>query len=131
LMIRSFVALRRVDPGFRPDHVLTAVVSVTGTREAEPGHRVDFYREVLTRLAALPGVAAAGAINHLPLAGDIWGFSFYPEGQPRPAPGEAPSAAYRVTLPGYFSAVGLPIVRGRDFADADTLGAPEVAVVNQ
>src|SRR5262249_12327892 len=111
-------------------HVLTAVVSVTGTREAEPGQRVPFFQESLARVRALPGVAAASAINHLPLAGDIWGFPFHVEGQPRPAPGEARTAAYRVVLPGYFRAMALPLVRGRDFAEDDRMEAPAVAIVN-
>ncbi len=51
-------------------------VSVLGTNEAEPGRRANFYRELLDRVRALPGVEAAGAINHNPLAGDQWGFNF-------------------------------------------------------
>jgi len=131
LMIRTFVALRAVDPGFRPGHVLSAVVSVTGSSAGEPGRRTAFYREVLDRLHALPGVVSASAINHLPLAGDIWGWPFYVEGRPRPAPGEAPGATYRVVLPGYFETMGLPLVRGRDFGLRDDLGAPGVVIVNE
>jgi putative ABC transport system permease protein len=131
LMIRTFVALRAFDPGFRPDHVLSAVVSVTGSRAGEPAQRTAFYRTVLDRLRALPGVASASAINHLPLAGDIWGFPFQVEGRTRPAPGETPSAAARVVFPGYFATMGLPLVRGRDFDFRDELGAPGVVIVNE
>jgi putative ABC transport system permease protein len=131
LMIRTFVALRGLDPGFRPDHVLSAVVSVTGSAAAEPGRRVAFYRDVLDRVRARPGVASAGAINHLPLAGDIWGFPFSVEGRPRSAPGEAPSAAYRVVVPGYFATMRLPLVRGRDFTERDDGGAPGVVIVDE
>jgi putative ABC transport system permease protein len=131
LMMRSFAALRAVDPGFDPGHVLTAVVSVTGARAAEPTRRVGFYQELLERVRGLPGVVSAGAINHLPLAGDIWGWPFEVEGAPPPGPGESPSAAYRVVLPRYFQTMGQPIVRGRDFSDRDSLGAPGVVVVNE
>jgi putative ABC transport system permease protein len=131
LMIRTFVALRGVDPGFRPDHVLTAVVSVTGSTAAAPGRRLAFYRDVLDRVRALPGVVSAGAINHLPLAGDMWGWPFAVEGRPRPAAGESPTATFRVVLPGYFEAMKLPLVRGRDFNDRDALGAPGVVIVNE
>jgi predicted permease len=131
LMIRTFAALRAVDPGFRPDHVLSAVVSVTGSRSGEPAQRFAFYRDVLDRVRALPGVVSASAINHLPLAGDIWGFPFYVEGRSRPGPGETPAATYRVVFPGYFEAMGLPLVRGRDFDDRDGLGAPGVVIVNE
>jgi putative ABC transport system permease protein len=131
LMIRTFAALRAFDPGFRPAHVLSAVVSVTGARAGEPGQRLGFYRAVLERIRSTPGVVSASAINHLPLAGDIWGFPFNVEGRPRPAPGETPSAAARVVLPGYFATMGLPLVRGRDFEDRDDLGTPGVVIVNE
>jgi putative ABC transport system permease protein len=131
LMIRTFVALRGVDPGFRPDHVLTAVVSVTGSPAAAPGRRLAFYRDVLERVRAAPGVVSAGAINHLPLAGDVWGWPFAVEGRPRPAVGESPTATFRVVLPGYFEAMKLALVRGRDFTDRDALGAPGVVIVNE
>jgi len=131
LMIRTFVALRGVDPGFRPDHVLTAVVSVTGSPAAAPGRRLAFYRELLEQVRAVPGVVSAGAINHLPLAGDVWGWPFTVDGRPRPAVGESPTATFRVVLPGYFEAMRLALVRGRDFTDRDTLGAPGVVIVNE
>jgi putative ABC transport system permease protein len=130
LMIRTFAALRAFDPGFRPDHVVSAVVSVTGARAGEPGQRLPFYRAVLERIRSGPGVVSASAINHLPLAGDIWGFPFHVEGRPRPGPGEAPSAAYRVVFPGYFRTMGVT-VRGRDFDDRDDLGTPGVVIVNE
>jgi putative ABC transport system permease protein len=110
--------------------VVSAVVSVTGARAGEPGQRLPFYRAVLERIRSGPGVVSASAINHLPLAGDIWGFPFHVEGRPRPAPGEAPSAAYRVVFPGYFRTMGVP-VRGRDFDDRDDLGTPGVVIVNE
>jgi predicted permease len=131
LMIRTFVALRRFDPGFDPRHVVSAVVSLTGSRAEEPARRLGFYREVLDRVRALPGVASASAINHLPLAGDVWGFPFHIEGRPADAPGESPSAAFRVVLPGYFQTMGLPLTRGRDFTEDDRLGAPGAIIVNE
>jgi predicted permease len=131
LMIRSFTALEAIDPGFDPRRVLTLMVSVAGTREAEPPLRAGFYRQAHARIRAHPGVASASAINHLPLAGDIWGSSFTIEGRPIPAPGESPKAAYRVTLPGYFTAMGIPILQGRDIAESDDLQAPGAVVVNE
>ncbi|MEO8191969.1 MAG: ABC transporter permease [Acidobacteriota bacterium] len=131
LMIRTFVALRAVDPGFDPRHVLSMVVSVSGSPSVEPGRRGVFYPGVLDRVRALPGVRSASFINHLPLAGDIWGFPFAVEGRPAPPRGDAPTAAYRVVLPGYFQTMGLPLRRGRDIASADRLGTPGVVVVNE
>jgi putative ABC transport system permease protein len=130
LMIRSFAALEAIDPGFDPRRVLSLTASVAGTSEAAPERRADFYRQALQRIRTLPGVVSAGAINHLPLAGDIWGWSFTIEGRPIPAPGESPDASYRVVLPGYFATMGIPILRGRDIAESDNLQAPGAVVVN-
>ncbi|HSP94458.1 MAG TPA: ABC transporter permease [Thermoanaerobaculia bacterium] len=131
LMIRSFVALESIDPGFDPRRVLTLAVSVAGSAEAEPQNRTVFYRQALQRIGALPGVVSASAINHLPLAGDIWGWSFSIEGRPIPAPGESPDAAYRVVLPGYFATMEIPMLRGRDIAESDDLRAPGAVVINE
>ena len=87
LMVRTFVALRAIDPGFQPHHVLSAVVSVAGSEEAQPQKRFAFYQQVLQRVAALPGVESVSAINHVPLAGDTWGFPFAIEGRPPIASG--------------------------------------------
>ncbi len=131
LMIRTFVALQAVDPGFDPNHVLSMVVSVSGSPSAAPGRRAVFYPRVAERVRGLPGVRAASFINHLPLAGDIWGFPFSIEGRPAPPRGDTPSAAYRVVLPGYFATMRLPLLRGRDVAESDRLGAPGVIIVNE
>ena len=76
LMVRSMAALQRIDPGIDPRGVLSMVVSVKGTPEAEPGRRAAFFAQALDRLRALPGVTAASAINHLPIDGDLWTRSF-------------------------------------------------------
>ena len=130
-MIRSFSALQSVDPGFNPHNVISMVVSVAGTKEAEPGHRALFYRELLQKIRGLPGVIAAGGINHLPLAGDLWDRGFAIEGHPKPRPGESPVAIYRLVTPGYFETMRLPLLGGRAIADSDDARAPGVVVVNQ
>jgi putative ABC transport system permease protein len=131
LMIRSFVALMHVDPGFNPQNVITMTISTMGTREADPAVRPAFFAEALERVRSVPGVEAAGYINHLPLTGDRWGFNFSIEGRPTPRPGESPNATYRVVFPGYFHAMGIPILRGRDVSDADRKDAPGVVVINE
>ena len=131
LMTRSFLALQAIDPGWNPAGVVTLEVSVAGTRHAAPGLRPPLYRQILDRLAAVPGATAVGAINHIPIAGDIWGFPYSVEGRPPALPGESPVATYRAVLPGYFSAMRLPLVRGRDVALADDTGAPRVVLVNE
>jgi predicted permease len=130
LAIRSFVALRSIDPGFDPHGVLTAEVSLKGTAEQPAGRRLAFYTAALERVRRLPGVESASLINHVPIAGDLWGAPFMVEGRPRPQPADVPRAAYRVVFPGYFTAMRLPILRGRDVTDADRLGSPDVVLVN-
>jgi predicted permease len=131
LMIRSFLALESIDPGFNPHHVLSMVVSVAGSKEADVNRRAIFYRQLLDRVRTLPGVQSVGGINHLPLAGDIWGWSFTIEGRPKPRPGEFPTAVYRVAMPGYFQTMRLPLVRGRDIAATDDASAQGVVIVNE
>jgi putative ABC transport system permease protein len=131
LMVRSFFALQSVDPGFNPHGVLSMVVSVAGTAEIDAERRPVFYRELLERARALPGVEAVSAINHLPLVGDLWGWPYSIEGRPPSKPGESPWGTYRIVMPGYFKVMGIPIVRGRDVAETDSFDAPGVVLINQ
>ena len=131
LMIRSFVALESIDPGFNPHGVLSMIVPVAGSREADPGRRPIFYRQMIERVRAVPGVESAAGINHLPIAGDLWDRTFLIEGQPTPAPTDLPDAVYRVATPGYFHTMGIRLLQGRDISAADTAGAPPVVVINQ
>jgi predicted permease len=131
LMIRSFTALQAVDPGFNPHNVLSMEVSVAATNEAAPGRRAAFYRDLLSKVRAMPGVAAAGAINHAPLVGDLWSRNFLIEGRPAPLPGEAPGGVYRMVMPGYFQTMRLPLKRGRDVSALDGPLAPKVLVINE
>jgi putative ABC transport system permease protein len=131
LAIRTFIALRDIDPGFESRGVVTMAVSFTGSAEGSPERRVTFVEQLLERVRALPGVANASAINHVPIVGDIWGQPFFIEGRSEPKPGNAPTAAYRVVLPGYFAAMGIPVLRGRDIAGTDRHGAPGVIVINE
>ena len=131
LMIRTFAALQAVDAGFNPHNVVSMVVSVAGSREADPARRSIFYHQLIERVRSLPGVEAAGAINHLPLAGDLWGWSFIIEGRPKPRPGESPSGVYRMVTPGYFGTMRLPLIRGRDVSETDNATAPGVVIISE
>jgi putative ABC transport system permease protein len=131
LMIRSFIALQSIDPGFNPHNVLSMVVSVAGAKEEAPGRRVIFYRELLQQVRAIPGVKSAGAINHLPLAGDMWDRSFIIEGRPQTQPGAGPDAVYRIVMPGYFEAMRLPVRRGRTITETDDARSQNVVILNE
>jgi putative ABC transport system permease protein len=130
LMVRSLVRLGAIDPGFDARNVLTMTIHVTGSPYDTPEKRNVFYRAVLEKVAAITGVTQASAINHLPLAGDLWTFSFFVEGRPIPPPQDQPGAVFRVVFPEYFGAMRIPL-RGRDFNERDNENAPRVAVINQ
>lgn len=130
LLLRSFGRLVNVDPGFKPDHVLAFRVALPGGPYPENHHRISFFETLTNRLAALPEVAAVGAIQSLPMRGDYL-LSFTVRGRPAPKPNEQPSANYRVITSGYFTTMGIPLLRGRMFNDRDSEKAPMVAVVDQ
>jgi putative ABC transport system permease protein len=132
LMLRSFVNLGSVDGGFDPRGVLSMRVILAGSPHgANPGTRNAFYRTMLDRVATIPGIESVSAINHLPLAGDLWTFGFQVEGRPTPPPQDAPTAAFRVAFPNYFRAMRIPLVAGRDLDARDDGAVPPVVVVNQ
>jgi putative ABC transport system permease protein len=131
LLIRTFVSLRDIDPGFQPDNVLTFNVTLRGPRYRAPARSVEFFDELLTRLRATPGVAAAGGAEFLPLSGIDGSTPLHVEGQPPPAPGEEVQAHYRAVTSGYFQAIGIRLVEGRGLLDSDTPGAARVAVANE
>ena len=130
LMLRSFVNLQSVDPGFTTNQLLTMTVSVAGTSQSPGPKRVTFYPAIVDRIRSLPGVTGASLINHLPLAGDLWTVPFGIEGMTVTKPEDQPAAAYRVVYPGYFQTMAIAL-QGRDFTDRDTTASPSVAIVNE
>ena len=131
LVVRSFIALRQINLGFSPDHVLTAIVrprSIQG-----PPNR--WMNDLLERARALPGVESAGAVYLRPLMlGPIGqGVRVFLEGQPEtPAAASAnPTLNHQIATPGYFETMKIPLARGRFFTDQDTLDVPRVAIVSE
>jgi putative ABC transport system permease protein len=132
LMMRSFLRLTSVNPGFDPRGVTTATVPLTGPRYATDEQRVAFFQRLTTQLSSLPGVRSASAINHLPLGGDVWTLGFTVEGRPATQDdAERPSAVYRVVLPDYFRTMGVTLLKGRDFTERDDAISPGVVIVNE
>ena len=136
LMVRSFIKLRTADFGYDPTNVLTFRVGVpqsTPAVKTEEGKQIprQFFRDLDARLKELPGVEAAGAISILPGV-DMSINAFAIEGREKPASlMDMPFAVSRFTTPGYFRAMGIPLLRGRDFTADDRLGAPRVVIVDQ
>jgi putative ABC transport system permease protein len=131
LLAQSVVHLGRVELGFDPSRVEAISVSLDGATSATPETRTAFFFALVDRLRAIPGVAAVSAINHLPLAGDLWMLGYQVEGAPPPRAGEEPRAAYRVVMPDYFAAMRQPVRLGRAFDRSDRAGALPVVVINQ
>ncbi|MBS0631481.1 MAG: ABC transporter permease [Verrucomicrobia bacterium] len=130
LLLRSFVRLTRVDPGFNPEHA--TVLRLTLPQKKYPGlsQRVAFADALLAKLAATPGVQSVGLTHTLPLLGD-WVLGFNIDGRPLLGPSEQPNANYYAVTPGYFQAMGIRLVRGRLFTDRDTDKAPRVALISE
>jgi putative ABC transport system permease protein len=131
LLMRSFIRLRGVDPGFRPAGVLTVRVPLAGGRNGAPDRRIAFFRQMTERIATLPGVQAVGAVNALPLTGLAVGATFAVVGRPATDQAERPMALSRAITPAYFGVMGIPMVAGRALADSDTSQSAPVVVVNR
>ncbi|MBX6365430.1 MAG: ABC transporter permease [Gemmatimonadetes bacterium] len=128
LMVRSLTRLLATDPGFDTRGTLTLRVALDA-RYATREQTLGFQRQVLERLRALPGAAAAGAVDWVPLGGTNNFNDFRIEGR---APGPRPeNAGFVVITPGYLEAMAIPLVRGRAFDERDTRAAPGVVLVNQ
>jgi len=136
LLVQSFWRLQRVDLGFNPASVLTARIWLPQPNLPETGPyfkhdaRVSFYRRVLDRVAALPGVQAVGGVSRLPLSGSPGRTSFTIEGRSTDG-GDVPTAEASLVTPGYFRALGVELVRGRLFDDHDDARAPAGVVVSE
>ncbi len=131
LMLRTFASLRAVDPGFDPQDVLTMQVSVTGQSEMVGARRVQYFHDLADQVRALPGIAGAGFVNHIPIGGDTWGSRAFGEGLPIPAKGEEIRTIYRVVTPGYLRTLRIGLREGRDFTDADRDISTPVVIVNE
>ena len=130
LLLRSFLALQSVDPGFRADGVLTAAVQLPATRYDIP-RAAGFFEESLARIAALPGVQHAAGAACLPVPFGCIGTSFWRVDRAKPADGQLASSHVRPVTPGFFRTLGIPHVSGRDFSGSDTVDSLPVAIVSE
>jgi predicted permease len=130
LLLRSLIELNRIDLGFAPDRVLTAQLQLPPSTYPDDRGVIDFYRQLIERLASIPGVTAAGGARILPLARAIGDWSITVEGRPLASPNENPNADFQSVTPGYFEAMRTTLLRGRFLTTADREDAPLVAVIN-
>jgi putative ABC transport system permease protein len=137
LLVKSLVRLSRVDPGFAPENVLTARVSLDWSRYKKPEQSRAFYDRLLEKIAAFPGVRGAAVASAFPLSGgNPWNADLEIEGRPAPAGAAPPQVNPQIVGPRFFQVVGIPLRRGRGFTDHEVIddaqapNAPVVAVVN-
>ena len=129
LLLRSFSTLLAVDPGFRPDGLLTMQVELPARIDGNEA-RLAYYDELFERLRAIPGVIAAGGTTRLPLGSTSVTTSVNVEGRPRPE-AELPEVQFRRAVDDYFTAMGISLRRGRGFTVADGPNAPRVCIINE
>lgn len=129
LLLRSFHRLLSVDPGLNPRNVLTLTFDLPDAKYNDQ-QQMDFYTQLVSRAANLPGVVSAGAVTPLPLSGNNAMITFQIEGRPVPR-SEEPSADIETATPGFFKTLNIPMLRGRDFSERDDTKAPGVVIVNE
>lgn len=132
LLIRSYTQLLRIDPGIRPENVLTMTFSLPPSAYREDAKRIDFINDVTDRVSSLPGVRSAAITDNLPLSGNTGFYFITVEGQPPLREGEPMlQAESHVITPDYFRALGTPLLKGRDFNEQDRMNAPGVIIINE
>jgi predicted permease len=130
LLIRSFVRLQNVPPGFNTDHVLSMNVAAIGPNYREEKAVVQFYQEIGNRIMHLPGVKGEGLVSALPLTGSVgWG-GINVEGY-TPQPGQELQVDIRIASADYFQTMEIPLLKGRFFSEHDTSDAPPMAIIDE
>ena len=131
LLLTSLARLQAVPPGFSPDGVLVARLTLAGPRYESREAMVAFYANVLNRLRETPSVEAAGAAGALPLSGSANTSNFLLVGRPAPADGQEPTSRWERVTPNYFAALGIPLKAGRAFDARDKVDGPSVVMVSE
>jgi putative ABC transport system permease protein len=131
LMVRSFMRLQQVEPGFVPQHAVTMQLMLPGSRYPDAAAQIGFYRRLAESAASAPGVRSAAVASTLPMSGSNLGAGFTVDGRPLNNPAERPTAAGFAISPDYFTTMGIPLVRGRAFTARDDADAAPVAIINE
>jgi putative ABC transport system permease protein len=131
LLVRSFVRILSVTPGFDQRNLLTLMTQAVGPKYAQESQVRAFYRDVLARVGALPGVESAGVVSNLPFGGNMDMSGFHIEEKPLANPADAPSAERYGISPDYLRAMGIPLLRGRGFTEQDAPDSPLVALITR
>jgi predicted permease len=130
LLVRTFYSMLRSDAGFDAARVVTFEVPLPTPKYADTGRMAQLYQQVLLRLQSVPGVQSAGLASVVPMGGAPDGTVIRMPEHPARNRSEQPYANYSFASPGYFSTIGTPLLRGRDFSDADTLSSVPVTIIS-
>lgn len=130
LMLKSFYRLITINPGFKPENVITLRIALPGTKYSENHQQVEFFNQIVDRIKNLPGVKSVGMTNNLPLTGMDMRFTFSIEGR-QSMPGEDRSIQYHTVSPDYFHTLGIQLLEGRDFTEQDNQDAPGAVIINK
>jgi|HubBroStandDraft_1064217.scaffolds.fasta_scaffold10172_2 predicted permease len=131
LMMKSFVRLERVSPGFNTDKLLKMFVALPDAKYTSDPQALNFYEQLVERVRNLPGVQNAAVANLIPLGGMNETWSIRIEGRPDPKPGQDPDASYRVVSDSYFRTMQIPVLQGREFSSQDSAEGQRVVAVNE
>ena len=131
LTLKSFWRSQQVPLGFNPRGVLTMSIALPSSRYDSPEKTVRFYDQLLERVRRLPGVSAAAICNNEPFDHHEWDSSFHITGTPPDPPGQEPISEMAIVSPDYFRALGMAILRGRDFGPEDVKGRPGMVVIDE
>jgi putative ABC transport system permease protein len=131
LLIQSFVRLQRVDPGFDTVNILTVDVDMAGSSYKSDAERRIFFRQLLERLRALPGVEAACGVSMIPDRGQGWTTPFWRTDRPTPPRDELGTVSIRPVTPGFLETYGITLLKGRELVESDTAESTRVIMVNK
>jgi len=131
LMLKSFARLRAVNPGFDPRNLLTARVQLSPIRYPDRARQPDFFKQVLARARAIPGVQSAEGIDAPAWSGAIGSLTFNIDGRPPVTTAERPMASPHIVSPDYFHTVGIPLLKGRSFDETDDARHPSTVLINE
>jgi predicted permease len=130
LLVKSFLRLQAVNPGFESENVLAVRLSLPKAQYSNRAAAAAFYEKLRSRLESLPGVETVGVVSALPMSGVLASIPFTIEGRAT-SPDEAPRADYRLVSTGYFDALKIPVLAGREFNEGDTAQTTSVALISQ
>ncbi|HMD08147.1 MAG TPA: ABC transporter permease [Candidatus Acidoferrum sp.] len=131
LLLKSFLRLQTVDPGFQYKNVVTADISLPRSKYSTDAQKIQFFDQLLERIESMQGVREVAAASGNPMEGSNLSFAFMTKDLQALSPADQPSAGYYVISPNYFHTLGIPLLVGRYFTKEDSLGTPRVAIISQ